>query len=229
MNHLAQLQDQILHCRSCPRLVEHRERIAREKRRAYLDWDYWGKPVPSLGKADARLLLLGLAPAAHGANRTGRMFTGDRSGDFLYPALFRFGFCNQSLSRDRDDGLQLQDTYITAAIHCAPPANNPNTEELALCRDYLKRELKLLSQVRVTIALGKIAWQAYLTARKEMGWALPRPLPDFSHASMCRLDNMTTLIASYHPSQRNTQTGRLTHQMFDQVLRIARSFLAPQA
>jgi uracil-DNA glycosylase family 4 len=221
----SQLTKEIVECRKCPRLVEHRERIAAEKRRAYRDWTYWGKPVPSLGARSARLLIMGLAPAGHGANRTGRMFTGDRSGDFLYGTLHRFDFCTQPVSRDRKDGLQLQDAFITAAIHCAPPLNKPTRQELVDCRYYLRWELQLLNRVRVVVALGRVAWQAYLRARQELQWHVPRPLPKFGHARSYQLDEKTTLIASYHPSQQNTQTGRLTQEMFDRVFEMARENL----
>ena len=220
------MQKEIVECRNCPRLVEHRERIAREKRRAHRNWTYWGKPVPSLGPRSARLLILGLAPAGHGANRTGRMFTGDRSGDFLYSTLHRFGFYTQPASKDRKDGLRLRDSYITAAIHCAPPLNKPMRQELADCRHYLRWELKLLNRVRLVVALGRVAWQAYLWARQELQWHVPRPLPKFAHAMSYRLDEKTTLITSYHPSQQNTQTGRLTQEMFDRVFEMARERLA---
>ncbi|MEE2822693.1 MAG: uracil-DNA glycosylase [Acidobacteriota bacterium] len=216
------LQQEIVGCRICPRLVEHREKIAREKRRAYQDCVYWGKPVPSFGTLEARLLILGLAPAGHGANRTGRMFTGDRSGDFLYNTLHRFDFCNQPVSTDRKDGLRLRNAYITAAIHCAPPLNKPTPQELANCRNYLRRELELLNRVRVVVALGRIAWQAYLRSRRELQWDVPKPLPKFAHGLSCKLDSKTTLIASYHPSQQNTQTGRLTQEMFDQVFEMVK-------
>ena len=220
-----QLKKEIVECRICPRLVEHREQIARAKRRAYRDWSYWGKPVPSLGARSARLLILGLAPAGHGANRTGRMFTGDRSGDFLYDTLHRFDFCTQPFSRDLEDGLRLRDAFITAAIHCAPPLNKPTRQELTDCRGYLRRELELLDRARVVVALGRVAWQAYLRARQELGWHVPKPLPKFGHASSYQLDEKTTLIASYHPSQQNTQTGRLTKEMFDRVFEMAREEL----
>lgn len=219
------LQKEIVECSSCPRLAEFRQQVACLKRRAFRDWQYWGKPVPSLGNPRARLLIIGLAPAAHGANRTGRMFTGDRSGDFLYPTLFRFGFCNQPLSRHRRDGLTLQDTYITAAIHCAPPANKPAREELAACRRFLQRELQLLPSIRVVVALGRIAWDAYLAARKALDWPIPVPVPKFAHAVVCPLDDHTTLIGSYHPSRQNTQTGRLTESMFERIFAEARRLL----
>ncbi|MEE8348498.1 MAG: uracil-DNA glycosylase [Acidobacteriota bacterium] len=221
----SQLRKELVACRICPRLVEHREKIAREKRRAYRDWTYWGKPVPSMGTRSARLLILGLAPAGHGANRTGRMFTGDRSGDFLYDTLHRFDFCTQPISRDRKDGQQLRDAYITAALHCAPPLNKPTLQELDHCRSYLRWELTLLNHVRVVVALGRVAWQAYWKARRELQWHVPKPLPEFAHAASYLLDEKTTLIASYHPSQQNTQTGRLTHEMFDRVFEMARGQL----
>jgi len=222
---LSQVQKEIVRCRLCPRLVKHREKVAREKRRAFLDWTYWGKPVPSFGTRSAHLLILGLAPAAHGANRTGRMFTGDRSGDFLFRALHRFGFCTQSSSQQRNDGLRLRDAYITAAVHCAPPGNKPAPEEFANCRLYLRQELRVLSKVRVVVALGRVAWRAYLLARKELEWPVPKPRPKFAHGVSHRLDDQTTVITSYHPSQQNTQTGRLTPEMFDEVFAMARELL----
>ncbi|MGH9340666.1 MAG: uracil-DNA glycosylase [Acidobacteriota bacterium] len=222
---LDQLQEKIIHSSLCPRLVEYRQEVARVKRRAYQDWEYWGRPVPSFGPPDARLLIVGLAPGAHGANRTGRMFTGDASGAFLYGALHRFHFCNQPASTHRQDGLKLQDAYITAAIHCVPPGNKPTTDELNNCRGYLREELQLLGKVRVVVALGRIAWQAYLTARAELQWPLPHPRPQFRHGAEYRLDDHTTLIASYHPSQQNTLTGRLTPQMFDSIFSRARKIL----
>ena len=222
---LSQLQENIIRCCLCPRLVEYRQQVAQKKRRAYRDWEYWGKPVPSFGKYVARLLIVGLAPGAHGANRTGRVFTGDASGDFLYETLHRFGFCNQPRSRDSNDGLELRDAYITAAIHCVPPKNKPSTEELSNCRLYLRKELQLLKHVHVVVALGRIAWKAYLTARREAGWLCPTPSPRFSHGAIYLLASKTTLIASYHPSQQNTQTGRLTKKMFDQVFAEARQLV----
>ena len=226
---LNEVQERIVQCRLCPRLVEYRERVAREKRRAFQDCRYWGKPVPSLGARHARLLILGLAPAAHGANRTGRMFTGDGSGDFLFETLHRFGFCSQPASQRRNDGLYLFDTHITAALHCVPPGNKPKPEELANCRHYLRRELQLLSRVRVVVVLGRIAWQAYLLAREELQWPVPRPRPRFGHGLSQPLDDKIILISSYHPSQQNTQTGRLTTKMFDQVFAMARELLAEAA
>ncbi|MDA2925018.1 uracil-DNA glycosylase [Acidobacteria bacterium AH-259-L09] len=222
---MKQIQEAIVECELCPRLVRYRQTVAREKRRSFQDWEYWGKPVPSFGKLDSRLLILGLAPAAHGANRTGRIFTGDRSGEFLYETLYRFAFCNQPSSRRRGDGLTLFDAYITAAIHCAPPGNKPTGEELDTCRHYLRWELQLLTKVRVVVVLGRIAWKTYLWARQGLHWPVPRPHPKFRHGASYRLDDRTTLIVSYHPSQQNTQTGRLTRKMFDQVFQTARNLL----
>jgi uracil-DNA glycosylase family 4 len=198
--------------------------VARTKRRAFRDWAYWGKPVPGFGDPTARLLVVGLAPAAHGGNRTGRMFTGDRSGDWLYGALCRFGFANQPTSVHRDDGLQLRDAYVTAAARCAPPANKLTREELGACQPFLERELHLLRQVRVVVALGRVAFDAYLAVRRVSGRSLPNPRPHFAHAAVRQLDDVT-LISSYHPSQRNTQTGMLTQPMFDRVFATARALL----
>ena len=218
------LQHQITHCSLCPRLVAHRERVAREKVKRYREWDYWGKPVPSFGDPQARLLIIGLAPAAHGGNRTGRVFTGDRSGDWLYEALFTAGFANQPTSVHKEDGLQLRDCYITAAVHCAPPDNKPLPEEFAACRPYLLQELTLLKQVRVVVALGQVAFAAYLTARRELGLSVPSPVPRFGHGRAFPLDG-TILLGSYHPSQQNTFTGRLTREMFLAVFRNAQKLL----
>jgi len=218
---LARLCDTLVHCRRCPRLVLYRERIATERRHAYRNARYWGRPVPGFGDPDARLVVIGLAPAAHGGNRTGRMFTGDRSGDWLYGALHRFGFANQGTSTDRTDGLTLRDVYVTAAARCAPPDNTPTRDELAACRPFLVDELRLLRRVRVVIALGRIAFDAFWAVRGAAGHAVPRPRPPFAHAAACRLDGLTVL-ASYHPSQRNTQTGMLTATMFDAVFAAAR-------
>jgi uracil-DNA glycosylase family 4 len=215
----------IVNCRRCPRLVEYREDVARTKVKRFRDWDYWGRPVPSLGPTDAQLLIVGLAPAAHGGNRTGRIFTGDRSGDWLYRALFNFGFANQPTSRDLKDGLQLIDSYITAAIHCAPPDNKPLPSEFKNCRPYLLEELQQLKKVRVVVALGFIAYKNYFAARKELGMVNPAPLPLFGHALTAELPDGITLISSYHPSQQNTQTGKLTVEMFDSVFRNARQII----
>lgn len=222
---LQKLQEELIICQLCPRLVDHRQKIAQEKRKSFRHWTYWGKPVPSFGQWNAKLLILGLAPAAHGANRTGRMFTGDRSGDFLYDSLHRFGFCNQSSSQDRDDGLKLSDTFISAALHCAPPTNKPTPGELENCHPYLLRELLLLKYLQVVICLGHIAWKTYLKARKKIDWPVPHPLPKFKHGAHYKLDKRTILIASYHPSQQNTQTGRLTKKMFDSIFKEARQHI----
>ena len=221
----SQLQDEILRCQKCSRLVNHRQEIALIKRRRYVDWKYWGKPVPSLGILNARLLIIGLAPGAHGANRTGRVFTGDSSGDLLYSTLHRFGFCNQPCSTHRGDGLILRDAYITTALHCVPPQNRPQAYELNNCRPYLREELRMLQKTRVVIALGRIAWQAYWTARKELGWPLLRPRPQFGHAVSLDLPEGTHLLGCYHPSRQNTQTGRLSKSMFQTVFSKAQSLL----
>jgi uracil-DNA glycosylase len=208
----------IVACRACPRLVEWRERVAREKKAAYAGWDYWGRPVPGFGDPAARVVLLGLAPAAHGANRTGRIFTGDRSGAFLYGALHRTGFANQPTSEQRDDGLELTDCWVTAAVRCAPPANRPTPAERDRCLPYLAAELRLLP-VRVVVALGGFAWDAAL---RTLAAAAPlRPKPRFGHGAEARVGEVAVL-GSYHVSQQNTFTGRLTPDMLDAVLRRAR-------
>ena len=226
MTSLETLQKQVVACTRCPRLVEYRQDVARKKRRMYADWDYWGKPVPSFGDPDARLLIVGLAPAAHGANRTGRMFTGDKSADFLYRTLHKLGFASQPMSRHRDDGLTLRDSYITAALRCAPPANKPLRDELANCRPYLLNELSLLRKVRVVVALGKIAFDAFLTTYTERGFSLPSPRLRFGHAVEYEMPDGKILMGCYHPSQQNTQTGRLTEEMFEDVFRHAKGKLA---
>ena len=215
-------QGEIVDCRRCPRLVEYREDVAARKVRRFQDWEYWGRPVPSLGPANAHLLIVGLAPAAHGGNRTGRIFTGDRSGDWLYRALHRFAFANQPNSTDRHDGLRLKDCYITAAVHCAPPDNKPLPSEFVNCRPYLLEELQQLRNVRVVVVLGLIAFKAYFLARKQLGWENPVPLPAFGHGLTATLQDGVAVISSYHPSQQNTQTGKLTEKMFDDVFRQAR-------
>lgn len=215
---LAQLRDTIIACRKCPRLVEYREEVARTKRRAYREWTYWGRPVPSFGDPHAKLLIVGLAPGAHGANRTGRMFTGDRSGDFLYPQLHRAGFANQPSSRDAKDGLALCNAYISAAAHCAPPDNKPLPAEILNCSSYLEQELDLL-QPRVILALGAIAFDTFLKLLVRRGALASRTPYTFSHGAECKLPHpLPLLFASYHPSQQNTQTGRLTPDMFYAVL-----------
>jgi uracil-DNA glycosylase family 4 len=222
---LEELQERITGCQRCERLVEFREKVAAEKRRAYRTWDYWGKPVPSFGDALGQLLIVGLAPGAHGANRTGRMFTGDSSGDFLYSTLQRFGFCNQPTSTHRDDGLELKGCYITAALHCVPPSNRPLAEEASRCRDFLVKELRLLARVKVVVALGQIAWDGFLRARRQMGKPAAKPKPRFCHGEEVRLDKHTILLGSYHPSRQNTQTGRLTRDMSDSIFRRARELV----
>ncbi len=221
---LAELAREIEACRRCPRLVAYREAVARQRRPRYRDWKYWGRPVPGFGDAKARLLVVGLAPAAHGANRTGRMFTGDRSGDWLYRALYTTGFANQPLSLHRQDGLKLRDAYITAAVRCAPPGNRPAPEEVARCRDFLVAELQLLRNVRVVVALGHLAFRAYLAARERMGAALPSPRPRFAHGAHVDLGGVH-LLGSYHPSQQNTFTGKLTRAAFHRVFRAAAKLL----
>jgi uracil-DNA glycosylase family 4 len=205
------LEREIVDCRRCPRLVAWREQVAREKRAAFRDWDYWGRPVPGFGDPGARVLLLGLAPAAHGGNRTGRVFTGDRSGDFLFAALHATGFANQAIATDRDDGLQLIDCFITAAVKCAPPANKPLPSERDSCRPWLDGELELLEHARVIVCLGKFAWDVIA----------PRPVPKFGHGAEAAAGRYT-LIACFHPSQQNTFTGKLTAPMMEAVLRRAR-------
>jgi uracil-DNA glycosylase family 4 len=219
------LEREITNCRKCPRLVPYREEIARTKRRAYRDWTYWGRPVPSFGDPNARLVIIGLAPAAHGANRTGRMFTGDRSGDFLYEQLYRAGFANQAQSKRADDGLTLKDALISAAVRCAPPANKPLPEEIQNCLPYLEQELALI-RPRAILALGGIALNTYLDLLKRQGLIPSRAPYPFAHgASFALPGDLPRLFAAYHPSQQNTQTGRLTPAMFALVLRKIRKFL----
>ncbi len=223
---LEALQREITRCRLCPRLIEHCRSVALVKRRAYRDWDYWGKPVPSFGDPGARLLIIGLAPAAHGANRTGRMFTGDRSGDFLYKALHATGFASQPVSRSRDDGTTLRDVYITAVVRCAPPANKPERQEMANCRPYLEAELDLLRNVRVVVALGRIAFDVYLSVLRDRGLIVRRTAFGFGHGAVHRTgDGQPLLISSYHPSQQNTSTGRLTESMLREIFQRARRHL----
>jgi uracil-DNA glycosylase len=221
---LALLQDQIITCRLCPRLVEWRERVAREKVRRFADQEYWGKPVPSFGDPRARLLIVGLAPAAHGGNRTGRIFTGDRSGDWLFRALHKAGFANQPTSQARNDGLRLRDCYVTAAVRCAPPANKPQPREISNCRPYLLRELELLKRVRVIVALGRLAFDVTIGSVGLDEGISARP--KFQHEAECSLRCGIRLIASYHPSQQNTFTGKLTETMFDRVFKRARRIIS---
>jgi uracil-DNA glycosylase family 4 len=217
MTRLAVLHQEIVACRACPRLVAWRERVAREKVARYRDWDYWGRPVPGFGDRSARILFVGLAPGAHGANRTGRMFTGDRSGDFLFAAMHRAGLASQATSASRDDGLKLYDAYIVAVIRCAPPDNTPATDEIARCSRFFDAEIALLPHVRAVVALGAIAWRAYLDHCARRGIAVPRPRPPFAHGAVVEI-GAKVLLGSYHVSQQNTQTGKLTPAMFDAVL-----------
>jgi uracil-DNA glycosylase family 4 len=226
MTTIQQLQEKIVACARCPRLVEHREAVAHRKRRMYLDSEYWGRPLPSFGDPDARLLIVGLAPAAHGGNRTGRMFTGDRSGDWVFGTLHRFGFASSPDSHHRDDGLVLKDAYITAALHCAPPGNKPLREEIAHCQSFLLQELELLSKAQVVVALGKLAFDTYLGTFPARGLQLSSPRPRFGHNIDHVLADGKVLIGSYHPSQQNTQTGRLTREMFNNVFQKARDLLS---
>ncbi|HYL38288.1 MAG TPA: uracil-DNA glycosylase [Bryobacteraceae bacterium] len=223
MEALQILNRQIVACCRCPRLVEYRAEIGRIKRRAYRDWEYWARPVPGFGDPRARLLLIGLAPGAHGANRTGRMFTGDSSGDFLYRALYDAGFASQPASVARDDGLTLRDAYITAAVRCAPPANKPAVDEIRNCRPYLERELELLQNLRVIIALGRLAFDVYLGVLQSQGKIARRSAFAFAHGKEHQTGpGQPLLLCSYHPSQQNTFTGKLTGAMFRAVLRRAR-------
>ena len=219
------IAEEVCACRKCPRLVKYREKVAREKRRAYREWTYWGRGVPGFGDRSAQLFILGLAPAAHGGNRTGRVFTGDRSGDFLHQALYRAGFANQPTSVRRDDGLRLKNVYIAATVRCAPPANKPLPKETVNCRDYLERELAVL-RPKAVLALGKIAWDAYLEMLKQDGKITSRAAFPFAHGAEATMaDDLPRLFGVYHPSQQNTQTGRVTEAMYATVLRRIQSFL----
>jgi uracil-DNA glycosylase family 4 len=219
------LNSQIIACERCPRLRAHCEQVAREKRRAFLDWNYWGKPVPNFGDPAARLLIVGLAPAAHGANRTGRMFTGDRSGEWVYRALHKAGFGNQPDGNTPDDGLKLTGCAITAAAHCAPPDNKPTPDELANCRPWLQATYDLIEPC-VVIAFGQIAFRAAIDEAKRREW-FSGSLPRFGHGALVQLADERWIIASYHPSQQNTFTGKLTEPMFDQIFSTARKLLEP--
>lgn len=222
------LQDEIVACRACPRLTRYREEVARVKRRAYLAEDYWGRPVPGFGDPNAALVIVGLAPAAHGANRTGRMFTGDRSGDFLFAGLFRAGLASQAHSIHRGDGLTLRSVYITAPCRCAPPENKPLPRELLRCSRFLTRELFLLPKARVFLALGAIGFRALLGYFEGQGEVLSIPRPAFGHGALVALSGGRSLLASYHVSQQNTQTGRLTPAMFEAVLEQAKRAMGGQ-
>ncbi|OLB05880.1 MAG: uracil-DNA glycosylase [Gemmatimonadetes bacterium 13_2_20CM_69_27] len=215
----------IVACTRCPRLRAYCERVAREKKREFSDWEYWGKPVPGLGDPQARLLVVGLAPAAHGANRTGRMFTGDSSGNWLYQALYRYGFASQPTAVARDDGLKLTDCYISAVARCAPPGNKPTLAELERCRPYLEAELRLLQRLRVVVTLGRVAHDGWL---KAAGWwtrLAPRERPAFAHGAVATLPDGTMVLSSYHPSRQNTNTGKLTRPMWHAVFRKARQLV----
>ncbi|MCS6897203.1 MAG: uracil-DNA glycosylase [Nitrospira sp.] len=225
METLTVLNHAIVECSECPRLATYRRTVAETKRRQFMNWDYWGRPVPGFGDGEARLYVLGLAPAAHGGNRTGRIFTGDRSGDWLYEALYRYGFANQASATHRDDGLVLSDCYIGATVRCAPPGNKPMLEEIDRCRRFLREEIRLLRKVRVVVALGKLAFDQYLKTRRLEGTEIPSPLPQFRHGATYQLPCGVLLIGSYHPSQQNTFTGRLTRPMFHAVFRTARKAL----
>ena len=223
---LMNLNRELIACTRCPRLVVYREQVAREKRRAYRDCEYWGKPVPGFGDPNARVLIMGLAPGAHGSNRTGRPFTGDASGKFMFPVLYETGFANQPNATDSYDGLELKDLYITAAVRCAPPDNKPTPQELAECTYFLDRELAGLERVKVIVALGKIGFDAYLNYLKrrealssKQGYLFKSYL--FKHGASYRLPDGKTLLASYHPSNQNTQTGKLTRNMFVEIFKEA--------
>jgi uracil-DNA glycosylase family 4 len=221
---LAELRREVIGCRRCPRLVAWREEVARVKRAAYASEEYWGRPLPGFGDPAASVLVLGLAPAAHGGNRTGRIFTGDRSGDWLFAALWRAGFANQPSSVARDDGLSLRGCYVTAAVRCAPPANRPLPAERENCLPYLERELSLLEGVRAIVCLGSFAWDAALRALGALDAPIPRPRPRFGHGACVEIARWT-LLGCYHPSQQNTFTGRLTETMMDDVLQRARQLV----
>lgn len=223
---LAALARRIVRCRLCPRLVAHREAVAHAPPLRYRGQTYWARPLPGWGDPRARLLVVGLAPAAHGGNRTGRMFTGDRSGDWLFRALHEAGFANQATSTHAGDGLRLAGAYITAALRCAPPGNKPLPAEMRRCQPYLLEEMALLTRVRVVIALGKIGWDAYLRARRAAGLPLPRPLPRFGHGERARLPDGTVLLGCFHPSQQNTFTGKLTRPMLRRVFVAAKRLAA---
>ncbi|HSD10428.1 MAG TPA: uracil-DNA glycosylase [Candidatus Binatia bacterium] len=222
---LGALHRRIVACRLCPRLVAHRERVAREKVRRFQDCDYWGRPLPGFGDPRARLWVIGLAPAAHGGNRTGRIFTGDRSGDWLYAALYRTGFANQPTSRSRDDGLELSDAYVSAVVRCAPPGNKPTVAERDRCLPYLESELKILDRVRVFVPLGGFAFANLMRVLRTAG-ERARGIPRFGHGALVELETGRSVIGCYHPSQQNTFTGRLTEAMLDEVFEAVKRMLA---
>jgi uracil-DNA glycosylase len=219
---LLELEREVISCRRCPRLVAWREEVARVKRASYAGEDYWGRPLPGFGDSEAKVLVLGLAPAAHGGNRTGRIFTGDRSGDWLFGSMYRTGFANQPTSVSRDDGLTLRGAYVTAAVRCAPPANKPLPSERDNCQPYLERELSLLESVSVIVTLGSFAWDAALRVTRALGEPVPRPRPKFGHGATAEVGRFT-LLGSFHPSQQNTFTGKLTEPMIDSVFERAKA------
>jgi uracil-DNA glycosylase family 4 len=221
---LTVLNREVVGCTRCPRLVAYREEVARVKRRAYLGWEYWGKPVAGFGDSDARVLVIGLAPGAHGSNRTGRPFTGDASGKFMYPVLHETGFASQPTAVDRNDGMRLLDLYITAAVRCAPPDNKPLPEELSACAPFLDRELAGLRKLKVVVALGKIGFEAYLNHLKRQGVIASKKSYVFKHGASYRMPDGKVVLASYHPSNQNTQTGKLTREMFVEIFQAAASF-----
>jgi len=223
------INSEVIICRRCPRLVEYREAVGREKRRAYLDHDYWAKPVPGFGDPGARVVILGLAPGAHGSNRTGRPFTGDSSGRFMYPILHRVGFASQPNADSRDDGLRLLDAYITAAVRCAPPDNKPSPGEIANCAPFLDRELQALKRMKVLVALGRIGFDAYLNHLKRVGVLTSKSAYSFGHGATYTMPNGVILLASYHPSNQNTATGKLTAAMFEQIFLTARQLASTPA
>ena len=221
MKWLTVLNREVEACTLCPRLVTYRQEVARVKRRAYLGWEYWGKPVPGFGDPHARVLVMGLAPGAHGSNRTGRPFTGDASGNFMYPVLHETGFASQPIATDRTDGMKLTDLYITAAVRCAPPDNKPLPQELAACSSFLDRELAGLKNLKVVVALGKIGFEAYLNHLKRRGVLASKKDYIFRHGASYELPDGKLLLASYHPSNQNTQTGKLTRKMFVEIFQEA--------
>jgi uracil-DNA glycosylase family 4 len=222
---LDQLNREVVACTRCPRLVEHCQSVAREKRRAYRDCDYWGKPVPGFGDPNARVLILGLAPGAHGSNRTGRPFTGDSSGNFMYPVLHRTGFASQAKATHVGDGLALMDAYITAAVRCAPPQNKPSPAEIANCARFLDREIAGLKQVKVVVALGRVGFDAYLNYLRRRGVVKSKKEYAFGHGARYTMPDGRILLASYHPSNQNTQTGKLTERMFSKIFQQVREQL----
>lgn len=225
MSELEALQQHVITCQRCPRLVRWREKVARLRTKRFDEWEYWGKPNPSFGDPRAQLLLIGLAPAAHGGNRTGRMFTGDRSGEWLYRALHKAGFANRPTSVSRDDGLRLRNCYVTATCRCAPPLNKLLPNEIENCRPFLLQELQLLHRVKVIVGLGKIGFDAAFNSVRQLGWTSEGRRPKFSHAAEFAINERLTLLGSFHPSQQNTFTGRLTESMFDSIFRRARALL----